>query len=190
MLNDRGNQILARFPGPVTVRPVLTLSNGLFIAVPMLVAIACLWGVWHGWHLEDSGSSTRVLGLCAALFGLFAAGSAAMLRTNSMTLDREGFEVVIGLWKKKKRFLWRDVSAFEKQHFGARDYGVAFDDARKAGGILAGMDRALGFRNSTLLEDYGLGDDQLAELLNHWRDRALAKASGDREPTGPWSAGR
>ena len=190
MLNYRGDQILARFPGPVTVKPVLTPSVGLFIAVSMLMAIACLWGVWHGLHLKDSGSSTWGLGFCAALFALFAAGSAAMLRTNSMTLDRDGFEVVIGLRKKKQRFLWRDVSAFEMQYFPSRTYVVAFDDARKGGGILAGVDRALGFRNTILLEDYGLGDDQLCELLNHWRDRALAKTSGDREPTGPWAAGR
>jgi hypothetical protein len=171
MLSYRGEQILARFPGPVTVRPVLTPSVGLFIAWWMLFAIGCLWGVWHGWQLKDFGSSTWGLGFCAALFAFFAAGSAAMLRTNSMTLDREGFEIVIGLRKKKKRFLWGDVSAFEMQYFPSRTYVVVFHNPRTGRGIL--------------LEDYGLGDDQLCELLNRWLDRALAKASGNLQPIGP-----
>jgi len=157
----------------------------LFIAVSMLFAIVCLWGLWHGWHLKESSSSTWGLGLCAAFFAFAGAATAVMLRTNSMTLDR-GFEVVDGIRKKKKHYGWKDVSAFEVQHFSRRNYGVAFDDARKGGGILADVNRALGFRNSVLLEDYGLGDDQLAALLNHWRERALA----DRGPTGPAVASR
>jgi hypothetical protein len=185
MLNDRGAHVLARFPGPVTVRPVLTLSTALFIAVSGLIAIACLWGVWHVWRVEQPGSAIWALGSCAALFGLVAAGSAVMLRTNSMTLDREGFEIVVGPLKRKKRFPWRDVSAFEKQNFGRRNYAVAFDDARKGDGIFLAVNSALGFRNSTLLEDYGLGEDQLAELLNQWRGRALGKASGARAPAAP-----
>src|ERR1043166_7443486 len=99
MLNDRGEQILARFPGPVTVRPELTVSVALFIAVSALFAIACLWGALHSWHTKGFGSPTGGLIFVAALFTLFAAGSARMLRTNSLTLDREGFEIVVGLWK-------------------------------------------------------------------------------------------
>jgi hypothetical protein len=178
MLNDRGGQVLARFPGPVTVKPVLTLSVASFIALSGLFAVACLWGVWHAWQLKDFGSSFWGLAFCAALFAVFAAGSVVMLRTNSMTLDREGFEIVVG-FRKKKRFLWKDVSAFDMQYFGRGNYMVAFDDARKGGGTFAALNHALGFRNSTLIEEYGLGDDQLAELLNQWRDRALGKASGD-----------
>ena len=172
MLNARGQQILSHFPGPVVVKPVLTLSGGAFIAGSMLFATACLWGVWHGLRLQDYSSSTWGLGFCAALFALFAVGSAVMLRTNSMTLDREGFEIMVGF--RRKHFLWRNLSAFKKQSFGTRNRGVAFDDASRGGGILAGVGHSLGFRNITLLEDYGLGDDQLAEILNNWRERVLS----------------
>ena len=112
MLSHRAEQILARFPGPVTVKPVLAPSVGFCIAVAVLVVAACLWGIWQGWG--QKGSSTWSLALVAAFFAFAGTGMAVMLRTNSMTLDREGFEVVYGFAKKKKRYLWKDVSAFEK----------------------------------------------------------------------------
>ena len=151
MLFHRGEQILARFPGPVTVRPVLTPSVGVSIAVSMLIVAVCLWGLWQGLN--------KGLALVAAIFAFGGVAFAVILRTNSMTLDREGFEVVIGVRKKKKRFLRKDVSAFESRgtDTGRTPADVAFDDARKYGGILAVADRALGFRNTTLLEDFGMG---------------------------------
>jgi hypothetical protein len=176
MLFHRGEQILARFPGPVTARPELTPSVGLFIAVPMLIVAVCLRGIWQG--------LSKGLGLVAAISAFGGVAIAVNLRTNSMTLDREGFEVVIGVRKKKQRFLWKDVCVFESKgtDTGRIPSHVAFDDARKGGGILAVADRALGFRNTTLFEDFGMGAEQLAELLNHWRDRALA--SGGHEAAG------
>jgi hypothetical protein len=175
MLYQRGEQILARFPGPVTVRPVPTRSDLVSVAFAILVVIACLWGIWHRWTRE--GSAHWGLGLCAALFAFFGTAIVSNLRTNSMTLDRDGFEVVIGFRKKKRRYRWRDVSAFESRGVETSRVApaVAFDEAGKDGGALAFVDRALGFRNSSLLEDYGMGTKQLAELLNRWRDRALAK---------------
>src|SRR5262245_29567283 len=111
MLSHRGEQILARFPGPATVKPVLTPSVGIYIAVAVLVVAGCLWGIWQGWG--QRGSSTWGLALVAVLFAFASVGMAVMLRTNSMTLDRESFEVVYGFAKTKKRYLWKDVSAFE-----------------------------------------------------------------------------
>jgi hypothetical protein len=175
--SHRGEQILARFPGPVTVKPV-TRPLEFCIAVAVLVVAACLWGIWQGWG--QKGSSTWGLALVAAFFAFAGTGMAVMQRTNSMTLDRDSFEVVYGFAKKKKRYLWKDVSAFEIQGTTMSRTGiwVVFDDANKGGGTLAVVDRALGFRNSTIPEDYGMGEKQIAELLNHWRDRALARASG------------
>ena len=182
MLNDRGEQILACFPGPVTVRPVLTPSRGLFIAVFMLFAIACLWGAWQR-LLSDSDSSTWWgLGLIAALFALLAVGGAVTMRTNRMTLDGEGFEIVTGtvFGLRKVRLPWWEVGAFNRLRIGANLYGVAFEDNRKRGGMILAVNRSIGIRNSTLVEDYGLGCGQLAELLNRWHGQALAKATGDR----------
>jgi hypothetical protein len=177
MLNSRAEQILARFPGPVTIRPVLTPFLGSFIALSTLIAIGCLWGIWHG---TQKVSATWGLAVFAALSAFLAAAAVHALRTDRMTLDRDGFEVVYPF--RKKRYRWTDVSAFEWQYWTRGTYVVAFDDLRKGDGILAAVNRATGFRNSGLPEDYGLGEKQLAELLNQWRDRALA--SGDREPGG------
>src|SRR5262245_44857088 len=169
MLNLRVEQILARFPGPVTVRPVLTPTRGSVIAVCILIAIGCLWGIWHG---TQKVSAAWGLAVFAALFAFGAAAAVHMLRTSRMTLDREGFEVV-DLFRKK-RFRWKDVSAFALDYYPRRYLVVAFDDARKGGGILAPVDRALGFHDTILPEQYGLGEKEFAELLNQWRDRALA----------------
>jgi hypothetical protein len=185
MLTDRSEQILARFPGPVTVRPVLNLSRGLFIAVFTLFAVACLWGAWL-WYQKDPDSSTWWrLGLLAALFASLAVTPAATMRTNSVTLDGEGFEIVSGtvFGLRRGRFAWGEVSAFERVRIGAKTYGVGFDGARKRHSTFLAVNRSLGFHNSTLVEDYGFGDVQLAELLNHWRDRAIAKATGESRPS-------
>ena len=184
MLNDRGEQILARFPGPVTVTPVLTLTRGLIITGSMLFAIACLWGVWRGWQgsrLLDLGPGVgrRIFRIPQRGQSRGAADQQDDARPRGLRARRREHRGT-----RKKRFPWREVSAFEVLRIRG-DFGVAFDDARKGGGMLDGVNRALGFRNSTLLEDYGLGEDQFAELLNHWRDRALAEASGDRGPTAP-----
>src|SRR5262249_35810899 len=106
-------------------------------------------------------------------------------RTNRMTLDREGFEIVSGtvFGLRKRRFRWREVSAFERAQIGARSYGVGFDDSRKAASMFLAVNRSLGFPNHTLLEEYGLGDRELAELLSHWRDLALANATGQGDMT-------
>jgi hypothetical protein len=174
MLEDRGEQILAQFPGPMTIRPVLTRSDLISIAFAMLVVLACLSGILHQWTRE--GSVHWGLGLCAAVFAFFGAALASNLRTNSMTLDHEGFDVVIGFRRKKKRYRWTDVSAFESRgvETSRTPSHIAFDDAGKPDGTFAVVNRALGFRNSSLLEDYGMGMEQLAKLLNQWRDRALA----------------
>ena len=159
MLNDRGEHILARFPRPVTVTPVLTLSSGLFITWWMLLAITSVWLAWRGWQNSDSSTWGPAVG-GAAFSAFFVVGSAVMLRTNRMTLDREGFEIVDGsMWGiRKKRFLWRDVSAFEVHGIAPRVRGVTFDDARKVGGTRVNR------TSRVLLEDYGLGDDRFAEL--------------------------
>jgi hypothetical protein len=109
MLSLRGAQILARFPGPVTVRPRLMDSVGLFAFGLMFIAFG-LCGIWLGWTERGSGFWASV-----AVVAFFAFGSVAIAmnqRTSSMTLDRDGFDVVIGFRKKKLRYRWTDVGAF------------------------------------------------------------------------------
>ena len=94
MLSDRGEQILARFPGPVTVRPVLTWSMGSTIGVCILLLALGLAGIWLGSTQRGSGFWASVA--CVVVFAFVGAAMAVNHRTNSMTLDREGFEVVHG----------------------------------------------------------------------------------------------
>jgi hypothetical protein len=148
----------------------------------MLLLALCLSAVWLGRTERDSGFWAGVVG--AAFFAFAGVAIVMNLRINSMTPDRDGFELVFGFRKTKQRYRWKDVSAFEREYI-LRDSVVAFDDAGKRGGVLAVVDRALGFRNSNLLEDYGLGEEQLAELLNHWRDRALANREFTHPPSAP-----
>src|SRR5690349_507526 len=125
-------------------------------------------------------ASTLGLSLIAVLFGFLSISVAVTMRTNRMTLDRDGFEMVNGsvFGLRRGRYRWKEASAFERVLLGARTYGIGFDDARKRDSTFLAVNRSLGFHNSTLLEDYGFGDAEVAELLTRWRGRALA-AAGD-----------
>ena len=167
MLDDPAKQILARFPGPVTLKPARFWSVVLTV-VPLLMLVAPLVEIGRG-NVDMSWTLAGAF----AVFVCFAAFNGAFLLPNAetLTLDREGFRVV--LWFRKRRYLWKDVSAFQTQ-WTYRRVLVAFDWSGTSGGALAGVDRKLGFQNSLLPDDYGLGAEQLAALLNAWRERAFS----------------
>lgn len=106
------------------------------------------------------------LGVPAALLKIF--GKSALL------LDRDGFEMpmLIG----RRRYSWREVSAFEVVTvYGATM--IVFDD-KKSGGFLDDANRAVCGRNAgigaaLIADDIG----ETCALFNAFRERALKEAA-------------
>jgi hypothetical protein len=163
--------ILARFPGPVSL-------HGDRRKWGMMLAIALLFVVASGFILyqPDTPSWMRAVAWSGiAFFGSGSLLSAVILllpRSSELTLDREGF--TMGVLFRRKRFSWRQASDFSlyARADSAGHKMVVYDDTAFTG-TLAELNRKLSGRNSGLADTYGLSAEDLAELLNAWRDRAM-----------------
>jgi hypothetical protein len=168
--------ILARFPGPVTLRVsrlrMLALFAGsLAFAAGGVVLIVYVKG--------DPEAVTA--GVAGVLFGgACAAIGAVMLLpgAGSLTLDAGGFEVC-SLFRRH-RIPWPHASRFTVATLplpGNNDKRmVGYDDDRLKGfGAEFSRDR-IG-RNAALPDNYRLPFDELVRLLTEWRERALAQRS-------------
>ena len=91
-------------------------------------------------------------------------------QASHMTLDRAGF--TLHEPTGYTRFLWRDVSRFEKLEPHRVNSIIVFDDLTREPG-------ALGVGNTSLVENYGLSPLALMDLMNEWRERALIGFSSE-----------
>lgn len=177
---DDPHDILRLFPGPVRLR--VPKRKLVFFFVSSIVFSFCLvWVALHG-DLNPVGNFFLWLGAagCVAAFPVFLP---MILRGSTLRLDAEGFEVFQGL--KRSKFTWIDASEFSVADAGvlspAQNLMVVFDDALTKDGTIASLNRSLIGRSGALPDTYGLEPEELAWLLNQWRQRALAK----RAPTLP-----
>lgn len=146
--------ILARFPGPVILRPSRTRWQ--------LVLAGCLGFMVLGGLVPD-----KDLGLWLAIgfFGLCAIGAALVLLPASsfVVLDAKGFETTF--LYHRRRTCWPDVSGFGKIGVLWRGIVVYEDAARR---------RAAFAFNCGLPDTYGMRAEDLIELRSRWRNRAVA----------------
>ncbi|CEJ11786.1 hypothetical protein BN1110_02081 [bacterium YEK0313] len=164
--------LLRRFPQTVELKAG-RLRLGL-----SLVACAVFFGVCHS--LLQRGDAgwliTLALWLGAILFGLAVPLFVVLiLRGASLRLAADGFVVRHG-WRSHA-VPWQAAGRFSVQPV-PRGLGalVVYDDARldsRAAGDAAGP---VG-RRAALPDSYGLEPEDLARLLNGWRELALASAS-------------
>jgi hypothetical protein len=181
MAVNKVDAILARFPGPVTLRvsrlKVLALFAG---SLAFVVGGVCLIVFVKG------DPEARLAGMAGVLFfGVCAVIAAVMMLpgAGSLTLDAEGFEVC-SLFRRR-RIAWPQASRFtvatlklpgnNDQHMVGYD-----DDALKGFGADFSRDK-LG-RNAALPDTYRLSHEELARLLTAWRERALAQRSHSPVP--------
>lgn len=157
--------LLRRFPHTVELKAG-RLRLGL-----SLVASAVFFGVCHS--LLQRGDAgwliTLALWLGAILFGLGVPLLAVLLlKGASLRLTAEGFVIRHG-WRSAA-VPWRAAGPFSVQPV-PRGLGalVVYDDARHGPG-LAG-------RRAALPDSYGFEPEDLASLLNGWRERALAETA-------------
>jgi hypothetical protein len=105
-------------------------------------------------------------------FGVLVSIVVMLPGANVLILDRDGFEA--RSMYRGGRTSWRDASGFITAKLPPRSYVmVVYDDARHKGGMLASANVALTGRNAGLPDTFGLDPDDLATLMESWRERAL-----------------
>jgi hypothetical protein len=165
---DPTADILARFPGPVTLRAPRFSVRWWFVLLISLFGLATTVSLFLKGRIVGGDLITTwgILAFCG--FGTVAA-AAALLGGVRLTLDHTGFESVRLFLSRRVR--WEDVSAFVAYYPGGNGF-VVFDNVRK--NTLKGfIDRFLSGRNDYLPDTYGLPAHDLAALMNQWRELAL-----------------
>lgn len=161
--------ILARFPGPVTLTPSRLKLLGAFATSIGIAAFCVALIVWERvYNTEEVIKAYLGIVLFAgfAVFALvrFLPGAA------SLTLDADGFETC-NLWRRTWS-RWQDVDDFRPQ---------PDDDIRPGVGAVAVLTARMGPQHTrvmkvtgTLPDNYRLSKDDLVWLMEEWRKRALA----------------
>jgi hypothetical protein len=156
------DEILERFPGPVTLYedPLRRIKLLLGIAFCSLFVIGSAWaGNYRGW--EDWRPSFGVF-----FFGFCGIGSGIMMFVPafSLVLDADGFESTV-LYRHIRR-RWQDVSDFKAIYLTRQPWTkfVTYNDDRRGKSVWS----------RRMLVDYELRANDLARLMNQWRDLSIA----------------
>lgn len=163
--------ILARFPGPVTLRVSRLKFLGLLAVSLGIIGVLTVM-LQHG-AFGSVGAFKAWLGI--AIFGAGALATAVMLLpgAGSLTLGRDGFERITLFMKF--RTPWQHVSNFVVGEVATRrgrsTRFVCYDDGNCTGD---NVNRRLTGHNSALPDTYGPSHEDLALLMNQWRARVLA----------------
>ena len=158
---DIGETLLLR---PSRWKLLVMLATALgFVAIGVWIMPADDWSRWL---------VIGFFGLCAAVFIVQLAPGA-----NYLKLDREGFTYATLF--RPIRVAWHDVSPFSAGHIWLTRV-VQFDPAQSATDpnakrAVAALARGLTGASGALPNTYGMTADALAELMNRWRDRAIAR---------------
>ena len=155
--------IMARFPGPVVLRP----SNWRWLLVGFIVVA----GLGPAIYFAATKPDTLQPALLALAIVPVVLSSLLSPQASSLTLRADGFELQF-LFFGRKRLRWREASEFAAVKSNRRSL-VAFDDATLSGGAIAKFNQSRLGRTSNLPDTYGLSAERLAKLLSQWRERAL-----------------
>jgi hypothetical protein len=185
---DSVAELLANFPGPVTLQPSRWKWIGIFAAAAVLV------GGGIAQNLSD-GSTGILAWLPLAVLGLLMLASAFVIFIAGLrlSLDDEGFTLRVGY--RSERWRWSDVGDFAIAEYlhnmpgGSMRKRIGFNDKRlgKTASQRVGeqLSSALTGRDCALPDGYGstafsLPMDDLVRLLSQWQQRALAAQTGAR----------
>jgi DNA transformation protein len=170
-----GDAMLARFPGPVTLRANRTKWLGI-ADTAMWVAIGVFWPEISG-HLDGWSYFGRQMFNALGIAGLMLSPRAIEAAFRRLTLDYNGFETRT-FWPMRDRVFWFHANGFRagsKSLFGETVRHK--DSAPKCRSPMGRLDRNDIFRRET----YGMTAESLAHLMASRRDDAGA-ANGRRRP--------
>jgi hypothetical protein len=166
-------EIVTRFPGPVTLLPSRKKWWAFIIASSGMTA-ACIFLLVFIYHHPSRvvGDVREAVGLsivCATFFGLCTGTFVIALCRGALRLDKDGFEVT-GLYRK--RYSWCEVS-----DFGVFSYkgtaNVVFKTKKLRWTVLGKLNALLtGGRSEGLPDTYGLGAAELMQLMKTWQSSA------------------
>jgi hypothetical protein len=157
--------ILRRFPGPITLRSPRKKWWNLTIGAVFFTILGIL--------LSIRGDVVGMLG--AAFFGICAvAGVITLLPgASSLRLDEKGFGFT--RFFRTQKFHWDEVGYFGIWTFGwiIKSEGVVFNVTKSRLSILGKINTALAGRNGYLPDAYGMTAEELAQLMTAWQNLAL-----------------
>ena len=157
-------EILARFPGPVTLYP----SRRKWIRILLLSATFVAVGLWMISHDNAYGWA----GLVFFGLGMVVAIIALLPGAGKLKLDRDGFEIT-NLFRHQS-LRWQDTTGFEAAIIPPSSLEmVVFDDANAKGKTLASLSLGLVGHNAGLPDTFGLQAKDLASLMAQWREYAI-----------------
>ena len=158
--------LLARYPGPVHLRPSLRIWLTTFLI--SLAFVTAGIGM-----LRESASSWDTFMAWAVLLSFGACGTASTMMLlpggGGLTLDRDGFETRVLF--RRRYSSWESVGEFSVVPVPGTWFGkrLAYEDHANA---IPGTPPPY----SLMVQDgYRVGYRELAMLLNGWRRRALAE---------------
>jgi len=154
--------ILKGFPGPVRLTP----SRRKWA----LVLLVCIGFTAIGAAMIRAGD---IRGWLVGFFTLGIPIATIMLLPGAggLVLDVEGFDVIS--MYRTRRWRWTDAGGFMVATLPRRQKMVVYDSRTPRSGVLAKFNTGITGRNAGLPETYGLKPETLAELMTHWRERAL-----------------
>jgi hypothetical protein len=160
-------EIIAHYPGPIELIPDVRKWR-LFLMLNLAFVVAGLAMMAQG---HRNGMYVAIaFGMIAAILSIVALPGAAKL-----TVERDGFRATVLYRGKFTR--WTDVSEFQVAQMARTSQQVViYDDASLVEGSHLMSGKKFAGRNSALPGSYGRTAQDLAIILNHWRNRALESA--------------
>ena len=163
----------SQFPGPM----VINASGKRIIFFIVFGSLFAAVGVWL--TKLDRGLDHTIVGWATAVFGGWLALHALTLLIPGragMILDREGFTVFNGFWRRKHR--WADISDIEVLRVRSGEC-VVFND-RRSTSTYGQMNRVVSGRNGYVPAVLTIDPQDTKRLLESWRDRAMAEQAPER----------
>lgn len=181
------DRLLAEFPGPLYLRaspskwwPFIAAGPAIAALIAVVVISADLR---HG-HAPNEGDVT--FAFVGLFIGLFVAGLGRKGLKGSLRLDVDGFRAISVM---QKQYSWSEVTDFNT--YGSRSGAQVVFDAKTerhdAGAVYwpganthqvdaqttSGVKSFSGVPYKSMPDNYGLAADDLARLMNGWRQLAI-----------------
>jgi hypothetical protein len=162
--------ILARFPGPITLVPSREKWWSLTVLAAFFTFLSALMLTLLSPAVGFRGDMILMLGIALCGFGTVIGVFMLLPGGVSLRLDLDGFEIT--RFFHKQRFNWNEVSDFDIWIF--KDDGLVLFKAAKS--RLSGFEKlnaALsGGRNGYLPDTYGLVAEDLLRIMKTWQNLA------------------